>query len=133
MQTYNSCSIMIFMNIIYKIHGLFVNRVYAQSLGETLESRLSDLGEGGSIDTIGGEGGLISTLTNVAVPAAILCLIVLVVYAGYMLISSQGNPDKLKEGKEVLTNAIIGFLVIVLSVVILLLISNTLGLDIYGD
>ena len=123
---------MIFMNIISKIHGLFVNRVYAQNLGQTLEERLRDLESGRRIDTIGGDDGLISTITNLAVPIAILCLIVLVVYAGYMLISSQGNPDKLKEGKEVLTNAIVGFLVIVLSVVILLLISNTLGLDIYG-
>ena len=120
------------MNIISKIHGLFVNRVYAQNLGQTLEERLRDLESGRRIDTIGGDDGLISTITNLAVPIAILCLIVLVVYAGYMLISSQGNPDKLKEGKEVLTNAIVGFLVIVLSVVILLLISNTLGLDIYG-
>ena len=118
------------MEIILKIHNFFVHRVYAQNLGETLEGRLGDL-EGSGIDSLGGEGGLISAIANIAVPVAVLSLIVLVVYAGYLLISSQGNPDKLKEGKEVLTNAIIGFLVVLLSVVILLLISNTLGLDIY--
>jgi hypothetical protein len=49
-----------------------------------------------------------------------------------MLISSQGNPDKLREGREVLTNAIIGFFIVVLSIVILLLISNSLDLNIYN-
>ena len=47
--------------------------------------------------------------------------------------SSQGNPDKLQEGKEVITNAIIGFAIVLLSVAILYLISNTLGIDISGS
>jgi cell division protein FtsX len=49
-----------------------------------------------------------------------------------MMMTSQGNPDKLQEAKQVITNAIIGFVVILLCVAILLLISNTLGLNIYG-
>lgn len=112
--------------MIYKIHNLFVSRVYANSLGETLETRIQEL-ENGGMD----EYGLVDAIANIAVPAAVLSLIVLVMYGGYMLISSQGNPDKLKEGKEVLTNAIVGFFVVLLSIVILLLISNSLGLDIY--
>ncbi len=120
------------MDMVFKIHNFFVNRAYAQSLGSDLgddiEGGLGVLG-GGQIEN---EQDLINAIVGVAVPVAVLCLIVLVVYAGYMLISSQGNPDKLQEGKEVLTNAIIGFFIIVLSVVILLLISNTLGLGIYN-
>lgn len=114
------------MDIVFKIHSFFVNKAYANSLGETLEERISGL-EGGSMD----EYGFVDSIANIAVPAAVLSLIVLVVYGGYMLISSQGNPDKLKEGKEVLTNAIVGFFIVLLSIVILLLISNTLGLNIY--
>jgi heme/copper-type cytochrome/quinol oxidase subunit 2 len=102
--------------------------VYADSLGETLQNRIADL-EGAEDMT---DVELVDTIANIAVPAAILCLIVLVVYGGYMLISSQGNPDKLREGREVLTNAIIGFFIVVLSIVILLLISNSLDLNIYN-
>jgi len=116
------------MEMLLKLHNLFVNKVYAQNLGNTLEDRLQELSEGGITD----QEGLVDAIANIAVPAAILCLIVLVVYAGYMLISSQGNPDKLKEGREVLTNAIIGFFIVVLSVVILMLLSNSLGLNLYG-
>jgi hypothetical protein len=102
--------------------------VYADSLGETLQNRIADL-EGAEDMT---DVEFVDTIANIAVPAAILCLIVLVVYGGYMLISSQGNPDKLREGREVLTNAIIGFFIVVLSIVILLLISNSLDLNIYN-
>jgi len=116
------------MEIINKIHGLFISKVYAQSLGSALSDGLGGL-EGGNIQN---ENELIDQIVKIAVPLAVICVVVLVVYAGYMLMSSQGNPDKLKEGKEILTNAIIGFLVVLLSVGILLIISNTLGLDIYN-
>lgn len=111
-----------------KIHNLFVNRAYAASLGNTLSDRLGNL-EGGSINDT---EGLINAVVDIAVPLAVICVVVLVIYSGYLLMSSQGNPDKLKEGKDILTNAIIGFLVILLSVAILLLLSNSLGLGIYS-
>jgi hypothetical protein len=115
------------MDLILKIHNLFVNKVYAQNLGEEIEGRLGDL-DGTQIDDM---ESFIGAVVDIAVPIAVLCLVVLVVYAGYMLISSQGNPDKLKEGKEVLTNAIIGFFVVILSVVILLILTDVLGLRNY--
>lgn len=40
--------------------------------------------------------------------------------------SSEGNPDKLQEAKSVITNAVIGLLVVLLSTVILLIIGNTI-------
>ena len=114
------------MEIVFKIHNFFVNRVYAQSLGGSIEGGVKKLEEAGD------EHAFVDAIVQIAVPVAVLCLVVLVVYSGYMLISSQGNPDKLREGKEVLTNAIIGFFIVILSVVILLLISNSLGLNIYN-
>ena len=116
------------MEIINKIHGFFLGRVYAQSLGEELSRSLREF-EGGTIQN---EEQLVDQIVKIAVPLATICVVVLVVYSGYMLMSSQGNPDKLKEGKEILTNAIIGFLVVLLSVAILLIISDTLGLSIYN-
>jgi len=116
------------MELILRVHNFFIQKAYAQNLGGKIGGEVGKLEGNETIDSI---DSLVDTIVNIAVPVAILCLVVLVVYAGYMLISSQGNPDKLKEGQEVLTNAIIGFFIIVLSVVILLLLSNTLGLNIY--
>ncbi|MDD4561215.1 MAG: hypothetical protein PHI80_02160 [Candidatus Dojkabacteria bacterium] len=122
------------MDIIYKIHSFFVNAVYASSLGEELSTQLESLGEeGGAIkpESIG-EEWIVEKLVQIAAPLAVISVIVLVVYAAYLLMSSQGNPDKVKEGKEILTNAIIGFLVVLLSVVILIILSGSLGLDVYN-
>ena len=116
------------MEIVFKIHNFFVNKVYAQNLGDAIEGGIRELEGGSDIDQF----KFVDSIVDIAVPVAGLCLVVLVVYSGYMLISSQGNPDKLREGKEVLTNAIIGFFIVILSVVILLLISNSLCLNIYN-
>lgn len=113
------------MNIIESINNLLITKVHAQSLGSSLDSLTGDSAPEDA-------EGLVNSIVGIAVPLATMSVVILVVYAGYILMSSQGNPDKLKEGKEVLTNAIIGFLVILLSVAILLLLSNTLGLDIYS-
>ena len=117
------------MNIFYTIHGFFVSRVYASSLGQQLTGGLAQLESGAEGAT---EEWLVQTLVQIAAPLAVICVIVLVIYAAYLLMSSQGNPDKLKEGKEVLTNAIIGFLIVLLSVAILLVLSESLGLGIYN-
>ncbi len=116
------------MELMVKINKFFINKAYAQNLGGKIGDEVGKLEENESIDSV---EELVEAIVDIAVPVAILCLVVLVVYAGYMLISSQGNPDKLKEGREVLTNAIIGFFIVVLSVVILLLLSNALDLNIY--
>ena len=121
------------MDIVYKIHNLVINRVYANSLGSELSDSLGGLGDSleEGVDSESATRALIDRVVQIAVPLAVISVVVLVVYASYILMSSQGNPDKIKEGKEVMTNAIIGFLFILLSVAILLLLSETLGLEIY--
>jgi heme/copper-type cytochrome/quinol oxidase subunit 2 len=122
------------MDIVYKIHNFFVNRVYANSLGEELSGGLEGLGDPGGTDP-GDlvEEVLLERIVQIAVPLAVICVVVLVVYAAYLLMSSQGNPDKVKEGKEVMTNAIIGFIIVLLAVVILVVLSESLGLEIYDS
>ncbi len=116
------------MRILDTLNMFFVEKVYAQSLGSSLGDQLNKIVDG----TVADEKGLVRTIVSIAVPLGVISVVLLVVYAGYLLTSSQGNPDKIKEGKEIITNAIIGFVVVLLSVAILILISNTLGLDIYG-
>jgi len=116
------------MRILDTLNIFLVEKVHAQSLGSSLGDQLDKIEEG----TIGDEKDLVKTIVSIAVPLGVISVVLLVVYAGYLLTSSQGNPDKIKEGKEIITNAIIGFVVVLLSVAILILISNTLGLGIYG-
>jgi hypothetical protein len=114
------------MNIVETINNLVVHKAYA-SLGSTLNTELAKIQDSGATDKT-----VVQMIINIATPVAVIAVVLLLVYGGFMMMTSQGNPDKLQEAKQVITNAIIGFVVILLCVGILLLISNTLGLNIYG-
>lgn len=52
----------------------------------------------------------------------------LILYAGFMIMTSAGNPDRLKAGQELLTSAISGLILLVFSIFIL----KFIGVDILG-
>lgn len=114
------------MNIVETINNLVVHKAYA-SLGSTLNGELAKIQQDGATDQT-----VVQMIINIATPIAVIAVVLLLVYGGFMMMTSKGDPDKLQEAKQIITNAIIGFVVILLCVAILLLISNTLGLNIYG-
>jgi hypothetical protein len=52
----------------------------------------------------------------------------LILYSGFMIMSSQGNPERLKAGQELLTSALAGLIMLIFSVFIL----RIIGVDILG-
>lgn len=52
----------------------------------------------------------------------------LIIYAGFIIMTSAGNPERLKAGQELLTSAISGLILLIFSVVIL----KIIGVDILG-
>ena len=52
----------------------------------------------------------------------------LMIYAGFMIMTASGSPDRLKAGQELLTSAIAGLILLVFSIFIL----NFIGVDILG-
>ncbi len=51
-----------------------------------------------------------------------------IIYAGFIVMTSSGNPERLKAGQELLTSAIAGLLLLIFSVFIL----KFIGIDILG-
>ncbi len=100
------------------------SKIYASSLSDIL----LDLQEG--TENTEGLGPFMSTILNFAIPLSALSVFVLLSFAAYKLMTSQGNPDKLKDAKEQISNAIIGFIFIILSVAILFLLSDILNINI---
>lgn len=47
----------------------------------------------------------------------------LIIYAGFMIMTSSGNPERLKAGQELLTSAIMGLILLIFSVFILRIIG----------
>lgn len=52
----------------------------------------------------------------------------LILYSGFMIMTSTGNPERLKAGQELLTSAISGILFLIFSIFIL----NVIGVNILG-
>lgn len=67
----------------------------------------------------------VSKIYNIFFPVVILLGVVFVIVAGYIFMTSQGAPEKVKLGSESLTSAITGIIFVVLSMVILRVIIKT--------
>jgi hypothetical protein len=104
---------------------LQVSKIHATSLSDALKG-VNDITESTTID------GFMSSVIGLAIPLSVFSVFILLSFAAYKLMMSKGDPDKLKEAQEVISNAIIGFLFVILSVVILLLLSNLFGIRISG-
>ena len=114
------------------MNGLIISQTGTNTLSDTLSENISS--EGGIFNNqITGIDGIINAITRLALPLAGTAAVILLIIAGYKMISSQGNPDKLTDAKEMATNAIIGLVFILLSVAILGLISSVFNLDIVGN
>ena len=76
-----------------------------------------------------GASNLVNKLLTIAIGAAGGVAFLLLVYGGFRLISSQGDPKALQEARGVITSAISGLLFIIFAVFILRLIGiSILGL-----
>lgn len=78
-------------------------------------------------------GFIVTDLTQVLTPiakiiyyAALLIGFVMIVIAGYTIMTSEGNPQKVQQGQEQLTAAILGILFVLLSAAILRVIINVI-------
>jgi hypothetical protein len=72
--------------------------------------------------------GLVSTLLKFGLGIAGGVAFLLILLGGFQILTSAGNPEQLEAGKELVTSAITGLLLIIFSTFILRLI----GVDILG-
>ena len=68
---------------------------------------------------------LLAAVQGLLVPLGFVIALILVIKCGYQFITSQGDPYKLKDAQECLTSAIIGLVVVLLSVSILNTLINS--------
>ncbi|MBI4097020.1 MAG: hypothetical protein HY428_01225 [Candidatus Levybacteria bacterium] len=69
---------------------------------------------------------IVETLLGIVLSFVGGIALLLILYAGYKLVTSRGNPEQVESARETLTSAIIGLLFIIFSVVIL----EVIGVDI---
>ena len=72
--------------------------------------------------------GLVTSVLNIVIPLASVLFVAMFVYAGTSYILSVGEPQKVKAAQAMMTNAVIGFVIIAFSFVILKFVEKGLGI-----
>lgn len=90
------------------------NTVPDQFCDETRGTCQTDIGEIG-IDP----GSMVNVILNYAVGIGGGLALVLIIWGGFRIITSNGNPEEVKKGKETITYAIVGLILILFAVVIM--------------
>lgn len=70
---------------------------------------------------------LINVLLQFLLPVAIAILFLMFVYAGYMYLTSQGDPGKVKEASAIITSTIIGAFLLVVAFLVVRIIGYIFG------
>ncbi len=71
--------------------------------------------------------GFIIRIINIALAVAGLIAVLFLIIGGFRYITSAGNEETAEQAKKIITNAIIGIVIIILSFVIVRVISNAVA------
>ncbi len=77
----------------------------------------------GCISTDVQSGGFVGSFLELAIGLGGGIALLLILYGTFIVTTSAGNPDKLNQGKEIISSAVSGLLFVVLSIVLLNLIG----------
>ena len=105
-----------------------MNNLAQVSIGEKF------FGSSGGFQNLSDIGGLVSTIVNFALIAAGLIFLFLFVIGGISIMSGSGsdNPERAAKGKQAITTALIGFVVVFAAYWIVKLIETITGIKILG-
>lgn len=75
--------------------------------------------------TIPGIAGKVVEVLNFAVGLSVVVAVAMIIYSGYMFITSAGDPEKVAKGTNALTAAIVGMIIVFLArVLVVFLITD---------
>lgn len=105
------------------------------SIGPTLAARLDCPNIPNTINTALGcisydavNGGFVSNLLQIIIGLGGGVGLVLILYGVFIVTTSAGIPDKLKQGQEIISSAVAGLLFIILSIFLM----NLIGIKIFA-
>jgi hypothetical protein len=83
----------------------------------------------GELSSTSGVAAIIGRVLDVAYAVAGIATVALLIIGGLKIIMASGEPDKLKQGQDTLTNALIGIIVILASGLVFQFIGKLLGVE----
>jgi hypothetical protein len=102
----------------------------AQVSGESLKS----LEEGTGLNFAGGNiGDIISGLVKYLFPLAGILLLLYLIFGGFQLMLSRGDPKAAQSAQGKITNALVGFIIVFAAYWIVQILASILGLEKIGE
>jgi hypothetical protein len=86
----------------------------------------------GPLQGIDNIGQLVSRLLLFLIPFAGVILLFVLIWGGYDFIISQGNPEKIKGAQAKISTGIIGFILLIISYLLVRVITKIFGLGFLG-
>jgi hypothetical protein len=80
--------------------------------------RAKNLAGGSGLNTETDAVSIIGVIINAALGILGVVMVLLIIYAGYMYLTAQGDDDRVADAKKLIRNAVIGMIIIMLSYVI---------------
>jgi hypothetical protein len=84
------------------------------------------------LTTLPGLGQLVSILLSNAIMIAGVVLIFLIIIAGFYMLSGSGDPQKIEQGRNIITAGVIGFIIVATAFLIVRFVERTFGISILG-
>ncbi|HTL39343.1 MAG TPA: pilin [Methylomirabilota bacterium] len=101
--------------------------VFALALAPVASAQFTTPNSGGTgLPNDTSVSAFIIKIINIALAVAGLIAVLFLIIGGFRYITSAGNEETAEQAKKIITNAIIGIVVIILSFVIVRVISNAL-------
>lgn len=69
-------------------------------------------------------GDLVTKIVNFLIPLAGIILFLVFIWGGYSYMTSRGDPEKIKSARAKLTTGVIGFILLIVSYLIVRIISD---------
>jgi hypothetical protein len=79
--------------------------------------------------TITNIGDLISKVSGITTPLAVVGFIFMVIYAGFVRMTAAGNAEKEAKGMKIAVSAMVGFAIIALAPLIVRILASFLGVQ----
>jgi hypothetical protein len=97
-----------------------LNNVYAVGIPNPLSSNFASI------------PSIVNWASSYILPVSTLGLLGILIYAGFLKLTSAGNPDKEKQFMETLTSGLVGFMLIISASLVISILGAVLGIRLLG-
>jgi hypothetical protein len=83
-------------------------------------------------NTFNSVSSIVNWASGAILPVATIVLVGIIVYAGFLKLTSMGNPDKEKQSMQTLTSGIVGFALILSAALVVGILGALFGVKLLG-